>query len=203
MEKSLAQEAVARLPRYLRYLREYLSQGRSKIASGELSKKLGITSSQVRRDMGQLEVSGHNGFGYLTHDAYHKTAEKLGLNVLQKIVIIGSKGSESLLLFPALELHGFEIVGIYDTDLRQIGKRIGSFTVKALSALREDVQTTHPEIALLFCSDAVDTAGQIEGTGIRGILNFSGADLELPEVEIENIHLDDRLMLLSYRIRHK
>jgi len=37
--------------------------------------------------------------------------------------------------------------------------------------------------------------------GIKGLLNFSYTDIEVPEnIAVENVHLSDSLMTLSYKI---
>ena len=48
---------------------------------------------------------------------------------------------------------------------------------------------------------AVKVAEQLVECGIRGIWNFAHVDLEVPEdVLVENVHLSDSLMKLSYNI---
>ena len=48
---------------------------------------------------------------------------------------------------------------------------------------------------------AVKVAAQLVECGIRGIWNFAHVDLEVPDnVLVENVHLSDSLMKLSYRI---
>ena len=42
---------VKRLPRYFRYLRELIRQGKSRISSGELSDIMHVTASQIRQDL--------------------------------------------------------------------------------------------------------------------------------------------------------
>ena len=40
--------------------------------------------------------------------------------------------------------------------------------------------------------------------GIKGILNFSYSELDVPEdIPVENVHLSDTLMILSYRIKEQ
>ena len=48
---------------------------------------------------------------------------------------------------------------------------------------------------------AITVAKQLVDCGIRGIWNFAHVDLEVPEdVLVENVHLSDSLMKLSYLI---
>ena len=48
---------------------------------------------------------------------------------------------------------------------------------------------------------AVDAAKRLVSCGIHGIWNFAHVDLNVPEdVLVENVHLSDSLMKLSYNI---
>ena len=52
MDKSrVSASVIKRLPRYFRYLGELLSSGVERISSKELSKKMGVTASQIRQDL--------------------------------------------------------------------------------------------------------------------------------------------------------
>ena len=49
---------------------------------------------------------------------------------------------------------------------------------------------------------AVSVAEKLVQTGIRAIWNFAHVDLNVPEgIQVENVHLSDSLMKLSYNIR--
>ena len=44
---------------------------------------------------------------------------------------------------------------------------------------------------------------ELNGTGIRGVWNFAHTDLHLPDdIVVENVHLSESLMQLSYRLKH-
>ena len=48
---AVSSAVVRRLPRYYRYLRELIAQGRTRISSGELSDLMNVTASQIRQDV--------------------------------------------------------------------------------------------------------------------------------------------------------
>lgn len=206
MEKtSLPREVLVRLPKYLRYLREFALLNKTKVSSGELAEKLGITSSQVRRDLGQLSVNGHNGFGYLISEAHRKIAEEMGLYQSQKVAIIGAGNiGHALLGHRMFQGRGFELIGIYDRDPELIGTTIRGITIQNVEALRDIPAVERPEIIVLATSSdsAEETARFAASLGIRGILNFCYTDLELEGVLVENIHIDDSLLMLSYQLNH-
>ena len=49
---------------------------------------------------------------------------------------------------------------------------------------------------------AAEVSERLAVCGIRGLWNFTGKDLalNLPHVAVENVHLGDSLMILSYKL---
>jgi redox-sensing transcriptional repressor len=52
---------------------------------------------------------------------------------------------------------------------------------------------------------AIEAASRVVGTGVKGIWNFTGKELELEDsnIVIENEHIGDSLMTLCYEISRK
>lgn len=206
MQKTiLPREVIVRLPKYLRYLREFALHDKTKVSSGELAEKLGITASQVRRDLGQLGVNGHNGFGYLISEAHRKIAEEVGLYDSQKVAIIGAGNiGHALTGHRMFRGRGFELIGIYDRDPKLIGTVVNGHQVKDVESLKDIPGPERPGIIVLATSSesAEETARFAASLGIRAILNFCYTDLEFDDMLIENVHIDDSLMMLSYQLSH-
>ena len=49
-DKNISQVVISRLPRYFRYLGDLKDEGKERISSGELSKRMNVTASQIRQD---------------------------------------------------------------------------------------------------------------------------------------------------------
>ena len=72
-----------------------------------------------------------------------------------------------------------------------------------LSELDEYCRTHRVDIAALTMpkSKADSIASKLVDLGIRAIWNFAHVDLKVPkEVQVENVHLSDSLMKLSYML---
>ena len=72
-----------------------------------------------------------------------------------------------------------------------------------MEKMKSFVQENDVDIAVLTVpkSSAIKVAEQLVECGIRGIWNFAHIDLEVPDnVLVENVHLSDSLMKLSYLI---
>ena len=83
---------VKRLPRYYRYLRELITQGRMRISSGELSAMMNVTASQIRQDLNCFGGFGQQGYGYNVNYLFAKISEILGVGAGFHAVIIGFRG---------------------------------------------------------------------------------------------------------------
>ena len=79
--------------------------------------------------------------------------------------------------------------------------------VQMLEDLPEFIKNNDVEIAALTLpkSNAKATALKLVSLGVHAIWNFAHVDLDdIPDVVIENVHLSDSLMQLSYNItQHK
>ena len=64
MEKKISTAVIRRLPRYYRYLNDLLKVDIKRISSQELSKRMGITASQIRQDLNSIGGYGQQGYGY-------------------------------------------------------------------------------------------------------------------------------------------
>ena len=74
------------------------------------------------------------------------------------------------------------------------------------SELRAISRETGTQIAVLTIpkNSAQEVADRLVNCGIRAIWNFAHLDLKVPEdVVVENVHLSESLMQLSYRISEK
>ena len=60
----VSQAVIKRLPRYFRYLRELIREGKMRISSSELSAMMNVTASQIRQDLNCFGGFGQQGYGY-------------------------------------------------------------------------------------------------------------------------------------------
>ncbi len=78
--------------------------------------------------------------------------------------------------------------------------------VRMMDELEAFVKEQRVDIAALTMpkGNAKEIANTLVGLGIRAIWNFAHLDLELPEdVVVENVHLSESLMQLSYNIANQ
>ena len=198
---------VKRLPRYYRYLGELLRQGITRISSGELSKKMGVTASQIRQDFNCFGGFGQQGYGYPVEKLHREIANILGLSHGYKTIIIGAGYlGHALANHSNFAKRGFELVGIFDIKTELAGDVINGITVRSMEELESFCTNNQVDIAILALpKSAIEVVvPQLVQLGIKGLWNFSYTDIKVPDdVAVENVHLSDGLMTLSYKLTEK
>ena len=131
----------------------------------------------------------------------------LGLNDGDTMIIVGAGNlGRALANHDTFEKRGFKLVGIFDNDRRIIGSTINNIKVSSIDELEDFVKTNRVDIAILTLPKAAvqSTAERLAQAGVKGLMNFSYTELELPkEIAVSNVHLSDPLMFLSYEIKQK
>jgi redox-sensing transcriptional repressor len=203
--KKVSIAVIKRLPRYYRYLSDLLKMDITRISSKELSKRMGITASQIRQDLNCFGGFGQQGYGYNVELLFNEIAKILGADKMFTAIIIGAGNmGQALAHYKNFEKRGFRIIGVFDNDPRIIGKKMNGIEVLDIKKLEDFVSSNHVDIAMLTVPYEAtrDIAERVARLGIRGLWNFSPMDLKLPyDIVIENVHLSDSLMVLGYRIK--
>lgn len=203
-ERQISQAVIQRLPRYYRYLGELLGNDVERISSNSLSKKMNVTASQIRQDLNNFGGFGQQGYGYNVKYLYTEIGKILGLNVKHSFVIIGAGDlGQALANYASFEKSGFELKGIFDVNPKLEGVLIRGVPIQNMEHLRTFIIENNIEIAVLTIpkSKAREVSELLVDTGVKGIWNFANTDLHLPSnIIVENVHLSDSLMRLSYKV---
>lgn len=203
--KRVPSVVIKRLPRYYRYLGELLKQGITRISSNVLSEKMNVTASQIRQDFNYFGGFGQQGYGYNVEYLYKEIGDILGLHDGYKTVIIGAGNlGRALANHDTFEKRGFKLVGIFDIASNVVGTAINGITVSHIDDLKVFLQQNQVDIGIIAVPKAAveSTVSILADGGIKGILNFSYTELRTTgNVAIENVHLSDSLMTLSYKIK--
>ncbi len=204
-EKKVPAVVVKRLPRYYRYLGELLKQDIKRISSNALSQKMNVTASQIRQDFNYFGGFGQQGYGYNVEHLYNEIGDILGLHDGDTTVIIGAGNlGRAIANHNTFEKRGFKLVGIFDVDKNVIGKVINGVEVMDMSHLEKFMENNRVDIGILTLpKKAVNEAAErLVKSGVRGLLNFSYTELSFDKnVAVENVHLSDPLMTLSYKMK--
>ena len=200
--KEISQAVINRLPRYYRYLGELRDEGVERISSQELSKKMQVTASQIRQDLNHFGGFGQQGYGYNVEYLYVEIAKILGLDKEHYLVLIGAGNlGQALLNYNNFARRGFIFKGIFDQNPELHGTKICGLDVLPMDEMSTFIEENNIDIAVLTIpkNGAVKVAENLVEYGIKAIWNFAHVDLKVPKhVQVENVHLSDSLMKLSY-----
>ncbi|AFK87611.1 MULTISPECIES: redox-sensing transcriptional repressor Rex [Thermoanaerobacterium] len=198
---------IRRLPRYHRYLEELLKNDVKRISSRELSERMGVTASQIRQDLNNYGGFGQQGYGYNVEELYNTLTKILGLDKTYSTIIIGAGNlGQAIANYTNFERTGFSLKGIFDINPRLFGLKIRDIEIMDVETLEDFLSKNKIDIAILCIpkDNSQIMADRLVKAGIKAIWNFSPIDLKVPDdVILENVHLSDSLLTLSYRINEE
>jgi redox-sensing transcriptional repressor rex len=202
--RGISRAVIRRLPRYYRYLGELLENGVERISSSDLSKRMKVTASQIRQDLNNFGGFGQQGYGYNVKYLYTEIGKILGLEENHNFIIIGAGNlGQALANYTSFENRGFILKGIFDVNPRLEGVTIRGVQIRMMDELSSFIRDNDVEIGVLTIpkEKAIEVANLLVDNGVRAIWNFAHTDLNLPDnVIVENVHLSESLMQLSYNI---
>ena len=205
MSKEISIQVIKRLPRYYRFLTELEQNGVDKISSTKLAEIMSATASQVRQDLNCFGGFGQQGYGYPVAGLRAEIGNILGLNTTHHAILLGAgnlgRAIATHLNFDSL---GFHLTAIFEKDKKLIGTMLRGIKVMSDSEIEDYVSSNDVDTAFLTLpKDSVEPLiDKLYALGIRNYWNFSHFDIarKYSDTIVENVHLSDSLMTLSYRI---
>lgn len=207
-QEKVSSSVIKRLPRYYRFLGELLSRDVSRISSRELAELMHLTASQIRQDLNCFGGFGQQGYGYNVAALYKEIGNILGLDSGTKLILIGAGNlGRTIARHMDFDRSGFHLVGIFDSNRSVVGQTVNQLQVRDMNTIAAFCKEHQPRAAVLCIPKDVahENAELLVSLGIECFWNFSHYDLMLnfEDIIVENVHLGDSLMTLSYRINAK
>lgn len=205
-EKDISRAVIRRLPRYYRYLGELMEDGVERISSHDLSNRMKVTASQIRQDLNNFGGFGQQGYGYNVKYLYTEIGKILGLNTVHTMIIVGAGNlGQALANYTRFEKQGFHVIGLFDVNPELKGVSVRGIEIRMIDEMPEFIREQKVEIAALTLpkANALDMAKILVDNGVKAIWNFAHTDLNLSmpsDVIVENVHLSESLMRLSYNL---
>lgn len=203
--KKISMAVIKRLPKYYKYLGELMRKNVERVSSQELSKILGFTASQIRQDLNNFGEFGQQGYGYNVSQLYTEIAKILGITTNHKMVVIGAGNlGQALANYTGFSIHGFDIIGIFDKNPNLVGRKINDIPIYPVEDMEYFINKNNVDIAVLTVprDETESIVNRLTNTAIRGIWNFTPVEINIEDrdIVVENVHLIDSLLTLSYRI---
>lgn len=196
---------IKRLPRYYRFLGELKEQGIVRISSKDLSARMGLTASQIRQDLNCFGGFGQQGYGYNIESLYEEIGKILGVNKTRNAILVGAGNlGKAVALHMSFEARGFNLIGVFDRNAALSGQILRGLPIRHTDGLYDFCKENSPVVAVLCIPSgaAKELTPELVKLGVKGFWNFSHYDIasDFPNIAVENVHLSDSLMTLSYKI---
>jgi redox-sensing transcriptional repressor len=182
-DERIPRAVMERLPRYLTCLTSLKHKGVRLVSSKELGLRMGLRSSQIRKDFAIFGEFGMRGIGYDIDVLISMLRRNLGLNTTWNMAFLGA-GDLAIALskHDGLKDYGFNVVAFFDDEPGKIGRRIGSVCVRGLQSLPDAARQLNVEIGVITLPvfKAQEGADLLVEAGVKGIWNLTPMKLELP-----------------------
>ena len=196
---------IQRIPLYVRLLNQFQAKGISVASSRQIGSALGITSAQIRKDLGYFGHFGTQGKGYDCALLLRELRKILQIDKEWGVALVGvGRLGRAIIGYPGFAPEGFKITAAFDVDARQVGKAIGGILVQPISELRRTLKTKDIRIAVVAVptNEAPDVIENLKECGIRAILNYSSVSPKVPnEVKVRNIDPILALQSMTYYLK--
>jgi len=194
-------EAVRRLPLYLRALLFSSQDLPENIPSHKLADFLGVNPWQIRKDFSYFGEFGTPGVGYNVEKLLKHIKKILKLNVIHKAALVGVGNlGTALLTYPGFKIYGFDIAAAFDNNPKKIGKKVAKVIVEDVSKIRL-LKRRNVKIGIITVPSgaAQETTEALVKAGVNGILNFSPCTISVhKKTKVVNIDIALDLVRLPY-----
>lgn len=200
----IPEATITRLSVYSRYLTSVEQKGTINISSGEIAEGVGGSPAQVRKDLAYFGEFGTRGVGYNAKDLNRHIMKILGLGHKWPVVIVGAGNLGSALTqYKGFINRGFEVVAIFDNDLKKIGLKLNGVPVYSIVEMDKVIKETEAKIAILAvpATYAQEVADKLVECNISALLNFAPQVINVPEnIEVRNVDLAVNLEILTFNL---
>jgi len=195
---------ISRLSLYLRELQRWIRTGEETISSTQLGQTLGVSDSQVRKDLAYFGQFGYPGRGYRCEELISRIRRILGTDQVWPVAVIGLGNlGRALLGYRGFAQQGFQIVAGFDNDPKKVDRSIENVSIHPMEDLPRLTRERSIRLAILAvpAPAAQQVAEQIVEAGMEGVLNFAPVALSLPpHVNVVSVDLAVELEQLSFAV---
>lgn len=201
---SISGPTANRLGLYLRELQHCQRSGQATIRSSFLAQRLGLSDSQIRRDLAQLGTLGKRGVGYDVAELIGHLRRVLGTDGRWATVLVGLGNLGSALVgYKGFQEQGFNLVAIYEADPAKTGQKLAGIPILPIKDLEKTLPKLGVELAILAVplDAAAAIANRLSALGVVGILNFAPVSLNpQPPTAVVDVDLAIELQRLAFAV---
>lgn len=194
----LPEKTIERLSQYRRILIKFDPKEKQHIFSHEIASILHLTPVQVRRDLMLIGYSGSQRKGYDIHKLIQLIGEIIDTKQGQKVALVGVGNlGRAILRYLNKKNSNLKIVAAFDINPEKVNKEVtgSGVTCHHIDHLQKILKKEKITIGIICvpAAHAVTISDSLVKSGIRGILNFTTAALNLKD----NVFLEEYDMITS------
>ncbi|MDE0888694.1 MAG: redox-sensing transcriptional repressor Rex [Phycisphaerales bacterium] len=195
---------VKRLTLYLREVERRLSQGETSVSSRQLGQGLGVTDTQIRKDLSWFGQFGQAGVGYAIEDLATRLRQILGKDRVWKTALVGAgRLGQAIMSYGPFARDGFEIAAVFDADPSLIGSEVGGRRIRPMEELDQIVREREIMLGIVSVPKeaAQSIAERLIDAGVLGILNFAPVRLDVADrASVVSVDFSARLEQLAFQV---
>ena len=196
---------IGRLSRYYRFLRALNEEHVERVSSAQLSVMMDLTASQIRQDFNCFGGFGQQGYGYNVAYLFGELKKLLGAEEGYTAAIVGAGNLGAALAHAqTFTRRGVTVTAMFDISAALVGGEVAGLPVYHPDDFGP-VYAARPFDIVVLCvpkDAAQECADRLTALGVKALWNFTGVEIRVPEdCIVENVHLGDSLLTLSYKLR--
>lgn len=200
--KKIPEKTIERLSAYRRTLLELSAGGLTHIYSHQLAEVHSITAVQVRRDLMLIGYSSDTKKGYNISMLVRHISGIIDAGQKQKVAVIGMGNlAQAITHYFNGKRTKLSIVAGFDNDPGKIGHTVAGVKCYDIADFVSVARKMGVTIVILTLPAvaAVDMIAPLTESGVRGVLNFTSAPLNLDRgVFVENYDIITLLEKVAY-----
>ena len=199
---NISNKVMSRLTRYRALLTEYFPKDKTHVFSHDLAAMIGLSASQIRRDLMCLGYFGVPRYGYEISELVKHINEVLDASKIHHVAVIGAGNlGRALMTFLESRRATLKIVAAFDDDPAKTNRVYNGVPCYLMDQVEEVVKREGVRIAILCVPGPVAqrVADRLVKIGVKGILNFAPVPIRIPVgVALEEIDLTSALERVAF-----
>ncbi|TIH13037.1 redox-sensing transcriptional repressor Rex [Marinifilum sp. JC120] len=202
--QNIPKATIKRLAVYIQVLTGLKRDGVEVISSEKLARACSVNPSQIRKDLAYFGEFGVRGVGYYVHELISSIKQSLGVDRVWGCALVGVGNlGRALLRHKEFALRGFSIRAAFDCDPYKIGEVVSGLEVVCTRQFKARVEELGLEIGIITTPPerAQRAANYLVDGGIKGIVNFAQARIEVPKnVPVEYVDFTHHFYSVAFNI---
>ena len=198
----ISSKVMGRLTRYRALLIDYFPKEKTYVFSHELAAIVGLSASQVRRDLMCLGYFGVPRYGYEIVELIKHLNLVLDASKQHNVAVVGAGNlGRALMTFLESRRATLKIVAAFDDDPSMANRVINGVPCHPMESMEQLIALRHIRIAILCVPGAAAqrVTDRLIRAGIKGILNFAPVPIRIPAgIALEEIDVTSSLERVAF-----